>query len=144
MSSIVGSAGRSGAWRAILCGVGGYVLGSVIGVLIGLAGYEPMTGNIAAPTLAVIGPVGGLVGTTLAARRHHARHLTSRELALFWCAVTVAVVICGYVYLRVDQASAVTGLIAGATALQVMRIGLLDRSANSSSVPVDIDRTVTT
>lgn len=144
MSSMIGPAGRNGAWKATLCGVGGYVLVIVFGVLIGLAGHEPIADATATTTFAVMGPVGGLVGTSLIAHRYRGRRLTSRDFALFLCAVSSAVAICVYVYLRVDQTSAVAGLVTGVTALQVMRIGLLERSASSAPVPVDIDRTVTT
>lgn len=139
MSSIVSPARRRGAWNAVCYGVGGYVLATVLAALGGSPGSGSITGDTITATVAVIGPIGGLAGTTLATRRYWRRQLRSHDLALFWFAVTTVVVICGYVYLSVDQASTATGLITGVAGLQVMRIGLLERSASyaGSALPQD-------
>lgn len=49
-------------------------------------------------------------------------------MTLLWGAVTTVIVICVYVYLRVDQASTATGLITGAAGLRAMRVGPLEQS----------------
>ncbi|HUG31779.1 MAG TPA: hypothetical protein VMM14_02710 [Acidimicrobiia bacterium] len=131
MSSLASSARRRGAWRTVSYGVGGYVLATALALLVGSLGSEVFAGGTSTASVAVIGPLGGLAGTTLAPGRYRGRRLTGYDLALFWCAVTTVIVICVYVYLRVDQASTATGLITGAAGLRVMRIGLLERSAGA-------------
>jgi hypothetical protein len=134
MSSIASRARRRGAWRAVSYGVGGYVLVAALALLAGSPGSELFAGNTSTATVAVIGPLGGLAGTTLASRRYRNGRLRSHDLALFWCAVTIVVVIATYVYLRVDQASTATGLVTGAAGLRVMRIALMERSAGPADL----------
>lgn len=129
MSSTASPARRRGAWRAVSYGVGGCAVAIVLALSAGPAGSEVFAGTTSTTTVAVIGPLGGLAGTTVASRRYRSRQLTSHDLALFWCAMTAVIVISTYVYLRVDQASTATALITGAAGLRVMRIGLMERSA---------------
>jgi len=134
MSSIASRARRRGAWRAVSYGAGGYVLVAGLALLAGAPGPELVAGNTSIATVAVIGPLGGLAGTTLASRRHRNGRLRSHDLALFWCAVATVVFIATYVYLRVDQASAATALVTGAAGLRVMRIALMERTAGPAGL----------
>lgn len=129
MSSIDSPARRRGAWRAVSYGVGGFLLAIALAFLAGSQASEVSAGNASTTAIAVIGPLGGLAGTTLASRRHRGRRLTSHDLALFWCAVSTVIVISTYVYLHIDQTSTATALITGAAGLRVMRIGLIERSS---------------
>lgn len=134
MSSMVSPARRRGAWRAVSYGVGGYVLAAAVALLAGSPGSELFAGNTSTAAVAVIGPLGGLAGTTLASRRYRSGRLRGHDLARFWCAVTTVVVISTYVYLHVDQASTATGLITGAAGIRVLRIGLMERSAGPAGL----------
>lgn len=129
MSLIASPARRRGAWRAVAYGVGGCAIAIVLALLAGTAGSEVLAGTTSTAAVAVIGPLGGLAGTTVASRRYRSQQLTSHDLALFWCAMTAVIVTSTYVYLSVDQASTATALITGAAGLRVMRIGLMERSA---------------